>query len=506
MKRKFIIRLCSLVMMIGILTGCYEDLLDQKPLGTVTSQLFWSNYKDADAAVNGMYSLLRRSLQGLTKNDVATSSRWNEWGDYFVYGDMRSGDWWTPNGDNDWKNLIQNNLRSFSALKDLQNWRFFYRVIEQCNQIITYVPEIPSGKISEEQRNEAIAQAKSIRGFTYLYIARIWGDAPLNITVENVTPLPRTSKSEILAQAEKDLTEAIPNLPVEFITNGLKDRIKTRTRMSKGAALATLAHVYMWMEDYQKAFDAVTQIENLGIYRILDASQYRSIFDEGETDEGIFEIYYSTEQGEDVGYYGQSLTWFLPRPYTTRGNISATVKKQVIMDLYEPEDKRIKEFYQGVDFTNIDNVELIDNPLSVDEDNIIMAKYRKATDGQYLFENNVVIFRYAGLLLLKAEAAAQLGSPDQAVQYLNIVRNRAGLLDYSGALDPNSLVEEVLQERRRELVAESHRFYDLLRTGTLHKFTQFITADQEALGAGYWPINDEAFRNNPNMEQNNYWK
>jgi len=506
MKKYIIIRFLVLITLSVSTLGCYDDLLDQKPRSTVTSQLFWSDYKDADAAVNGLYSLLRKSLQGMDKDDVATATRAGSWGDYLVYGDLRSGDWITPNDDNDWKNLMQNNLRAFPALRDLQNWRFYYRVIEQCNQIITYVPGIPSERISEDQVNEAVAQALAVRSFMYLYVTRIWGDVPINTTVENVTPLARAPKKEVWQLAINDLLKAIPDLPVEYETNGIKDRVKTRTRFSKGAAYATLAHLYMWNEEYQKAYDIITQLQELNIYRILDVSQYRTVFDQGLSDEGILEIYYSIENGEWVEYFGTALTWFFIKPFTSRDRISITMKKSKIEQLYSSKDKRIKEFFMGIDLTNPKNPVIVDNPLALDEDNIIIAKYRKDPNEYYQFDNNVMIFRYAGLLLLKAEACAQIDKPDEAIGLLNQIRKRAGLDDYSGPNTRQELIDEILEERRRELVAESHRFYDLLRHGRLHEFTPYISASDEANGAGCWPVNDEAFRNNPNMEQNNYWK
>jgi len=506
MKKYIINKFAILLVGVFILTGCYDDLLDQKPLGTVTAQLFWANYKDADAAVNGMYSLLRKSMQGLSRADVSSATRGGAWGDYLVWGDLRSGDWITPNEDNDWKNLMQNNLRAFPALRDMQNWRFFYRVIEQCNQIIAYVPGISSDRISEEQVNEVVAQALAVRSFVYLYITRIWGDVPINNTVENVTPLGRKPKMEVWKMAVSDLLKVLPDLPVEYSSNGLKDRVKTHTRFTKGAAYATLAHLYMWMGEYQKAFDAVTEIQNLGIYRVLDASQYRNIFDEGQSDEGILEMFLSIEKGEWVGYYGLAQTWFYIRPFTTRDRISIAMPKAKIEQLYAPEDKRIKEFFMGIDLTDINNPIIVDNPLSMQDGNIIISKYMKEPNMEYKFDNNIMVFRYSGLILLKAEAAAHLGNTSDAIELLNVIRNRAGLDDYDGVDAQKEVIDEILQERRRELVGESHRFYDLLRLGRLHEFTPFISEIDEANGAGYWPVNDEAFINNPNMEQNYYWK
>jgi hypothetical protein len=68
------------------------------------------------------------------------------------------------------------------------------------------------------------------------------------------------------------------------------------------------------------------------------------------------------------------------------------------------------------------------------------------------------------------------------------------------------LIEEILAERRRELIGEYHRVYDLVRLGRLHEFNAFVSEQAEKDGAGFFPVSDEAFANNPNMEQTYYWQ
>ncbi len=79
----------------------------------------------------------------------------------------------------------------------------------------------------------------------------------------------------------------------------------------------------------------------------------------------------------------------------------------------------------------------------------------------------IPIVRNAELILLRAEANAQLGNTDAATDALDVIRNAAGLNDYDGDEDQGSLIDEVLRQRRYELYAEGHRWLDLRRYGRL---------------------------------------
>ncbi len=88
----------------------------------------------------------------------------------------------------------------------------------------------------------------------------------------------------------------------------------------------------------------------------------------------------------------------------------------------------------------------------------------KYVHGPYALPNNTgenfPLFRFADALLLLAENLVQQGKNDQALPYINMVRDRAGLDD----LDAVTL-DDVLNERRHELAFENHRWTDLIRTG-----------------------------------------
>lgn len=492
-----------LLLTLGVVSSCH-DILNQEPINAVTQKQFWRNNNDAQLAVTSIYSILRNSLSGLNRSDVPTSARGSAWGDYMIYGDSRTGDWVNPaDNDSDWKNIIANNLRAFPTLRDLHNWRLFYRVIEECNLVLENVPGIAQN-ITDEQKKLAMAHAYFVRGFVYFYMVRIWGDVPLNLESENIEPLGRTDMKIILEQAADDLRQSLEDLPAQYFSDGVPDRCKSKTTATSGAANAVLAHVYMWQGEYAKAVEAIDQIQKSEVYRLLDTEEFRELFDDGCSDEGIFEIFYSFETGEDIGYYGSAVNWYFVRPFTSRENGSFGIPKSKILETYtDLSDKRIPQFFMSIGPEP--DYEINSNPLANDENRIMFAKYQKAPNFTARYDHNIMLFRYGGILLLRAEAAARIGDTADALLHMNLVRQRAGLDDYTNT-NQDQLIDEILQERRRELTGESHRFYDLMRNGILHKFTGFVSEDDEKNGAAFWPVADEAFLNNPSMTQNSFWE
>ena len=207
------------------------------------------------------------------------------------------------------------------------------------------------------------------------------------------------------------------------------------------------------------------------------------------------------------------MTYYLTNPYTSRTNLTLAVPRSKIMEIYpdyvrDGSDKRVPAFFQSIDFSVSGNElrPVFPDPLQNGERAIMFAKFRKVKDRSYsLMEAPVPVFRYADVLLLKAEADARLGNVAAALENLNAVRSRAGIPLFTRDDQP-IVIEEVLEERRRELIGEFQRSYDLVRVGRLHEFNPNVTAQGEKDGAGFVPVSDEAFANNPNMEQTYYWQ
>lgn len=506
MKNKYIIIGC--VWLISVLGQSCKKWLDQLPINTVTEDQAWKTGADAEGAVAAAFAIFRRALSGLTKDDTPATTRNGSWGDYYFWGDSRSGDWITPNDDGDWGAGFQNHLIQRTELEPMTNWRLYYRTIEQCNLVLEKIPAITDG-LTAERKKQLLAEARFLRALAHFYAARIWGDIPINLEARNVKPLGREPLNDVMKMVVDEANIAIPDLPWKN-EGTIKESMSRGTR---GAALAMKAHALMWLKDYQGASDAMKEIMNSNTFKLVPIDQFRNLFDAGESEEVILEMYYDIKKGETADYYGHIMTYYLTNPYTSRSNLSLAVAKSKILEIYpdyarDKSDKRVPAFFESIDFS-VSASELrpvLPDPLANGERAIMFAKFRKVKDRSYsLMEAPVPVFRYADIVLLKAEADARLGNVGEALTNLNAVRRRAGIPDFTRDDQP-TVIEEVLEERRRELTGEFQRVYDLVRLGRLHEFNPYITAQGEKDGAGFFPVSDEAFANNPNMEQTYYWQ
>src|SRR5690606_20343413 len=116
------------------------------------------------------------------------------------------------------------------------------------------------------------------------------------------------------------------------------------------------------------------------------------------------------------------------------------------------------------------------------------------------------IFRFAGALLLHAEALAELDRDDEAVVSLNKVRARAEAPPYDGP-GGQHLRDFIFLERCRELIGEGHRYFDLVRTRRIlnPEWSKHpLNIDQYNRRAWTWPISSSALSNNPFMSLNEY--
>lgn len=488
-------------------TGC-KKWLDQTPINTVTEDQAWQTGADAEGAVAAAYSIFRRALSGLTKQDTPSTTRNGSWGDYYFWGDARSGDWISPNNDGDWIPGMANHLIARTQLEPMTNWRLYYRAIEQCNLVLEKIPSITNG-LTDERKAQLLADARFLRAMSHFYAARIWGDIPINLTARNTAALGRQPLATVMKMVVDEVNIALPNLP--WLNPGT--RKEATSRGTKGAALALKAHALMWLKDYKGASDAIQQIIQSNTFELVPIEGFRAMFDTGESNEMIFQMYYDASKGEFSGYYGSILTYYLTNPYTSRTELSLAVPKSKILEIYDDyardkSDKRVPAFFQSIDFS-VSGSQLrpiFPDPLQNGERQIMFAKFRKAKDLTYNnMDGPVPIFRYADVLLLKAEADARLGNISDALDNLNKIRARAGVPLFTRDDQP-TVIEAVLQERRRELIGEYQRCYDLVRLGRLHEFNSAITAEGEKEGAGFFPVSREAFINNPNMEQTYYWQ
>ncbi len=504
MKRlKYIISLSFIGWLLLSNTAC-KKVLELESKENPSSNKFWKNERDALAGLMGGYSLLRNALTDENR--------------YYVYGDVPANTFRiTYSSDYSIHQLRDGSFDGvyYGYLENLQNWTRFYKSIAQANLLIEKIPGIPDYTFKAGYKDYYLGESYFLRAFNYFYISRVWGDVPLVLeAVEDASQARnygREKQSVVLKQCLADLDKAIPMLPEKPLSSN--DR---GIRATRASALALKAHIYAWMKDYAKCEEATRDIVanpgKYGLTFITDSAQYQKM-SIGRSTEAIFEINlnYDQNEGQDMvtpGGYTWSLgykTLYAPflsiREPHQLDDVPWLVLKETRDNLfYEPGDLRATLWFY--DDPNI-------------QDMIMLKKYANVVyrDGDVQkdpwFSNNILIFRLSDIILLRAEALYETSNEGGARILVNNIRHRAHLGDVDPSYTGYDFFYELVNERQRELFAEGHAFWDLLRTDIIADFNPVfngaMTPGNANYGRNYWPIPRVLFKDNLLMKQTPYW-
>lgn len=500
----------GIVSMLVIVTSCKKSFSERVPINAPTDANFWQNESEALSAVAGSYGQLRIAM-----NEMGMA--------HFYYGDTQTDQFAARTNGEDYPAITQMNWQTFVApsetfrgLIKLRRWDNFYRAIDQMNRCLKYIEPIPLASFTSTDRqaakNQLLGESYFLRAFTYFYMSRIWGDVPLVIesaedaaTAENIG---RTPQTQVLDQCIKDLQTAISLMP--YVTAPTATRA---IRANRGTAYALLAHIYAWRGEYDKVIPAADSVIISGGYSHVSRANktvYLNMF-RGNSSEGIFEISQNANnEGANVSNaYGAIINNIAGRtlkaPYllTLTGNSLFTLDVGNLNTLFpNTRDSVDLRRRNGFDFWGTTD------PICVKYSNIL---YTGPNNTAPLSLNNIIVFRLADIKLLKAEALAVAGNITGARAIVDEIRALAGLT--TNATPPSNILEEVIQERGRELFLEGHRFYDLVRlarrtniirfngTGTITRMT--ITDFNQ--GKYYWPVEPILISLNPRLTQTPFW-
>ncbi|MVT09019.1 RagB/SusD family nutrient uptake outer membrane protein [Chitinophaga tropicalis] len=480
----------TIILCIFLLSSC-SKWLDKEPVSMITDVNFWKNQTEADAGVAGAYALVRKALNdadGLT---------------HFAYGDLPSDELLGSNIQDadlkaaatvDWA-LPVTAAATWRYMMKLRRYDNFYRIIDQANRCLKFIPTVPLSEYTssspETTRDAFLGEAYFLRAFAYFYMARIWGDVPLVLeTQDNLIDainIPRTPQKDILAQCQADIDMALKLLPWQ--TSNPQDRA---IRVSRGAAFALMAHMYAWAGEYAKVIPAADSVIEKGGYSLVDRHNWLSIW-EGKSSEGVFEIAQSRET-EGIGDGIAFRT--LKKPYlsTVSGNAVFTLNPTTLNTLYaDTNDLRVKNGFAFMSTTDPICIKYSDITYALPEQTGPIAHY------------NIVVFRLADIMLLKAEALAATNAYGDARAILDQVRGAAGIDSWTGA--DTDLFEAIIDERGRELFMEGHRFFDLIRLARVKGILRFdnINGADFQRGKYYWPVDPVLMNLNSRLQQTSFW-
>lgn len=432
------------ISILSLFVSCNDDFVDIKPEGVVVAEDFYKTEADAMKATNAIYSFLRS---------------WENSGfpAQFVYGvtgdDVEKG---SNPGDASFINAYDN--FSFTTSDDGVNgyWTGQWQAVQRANQVITNVPNI---NMDTTLKTRLVAEAKMLRAYFYFNLVRIYGGVPIfdGIQADYINQ-PRNTATEVYAFIVKDLTEASAILPQSYPAG-------QEGRVTKGGALGLLSKVYLYMKDYQKAYDVSNQVKGMGYS--LDPSFNHLFRPAGEFGtESVFEVNcgcspeFGGSQYAEVQGVRNQYGWGFFTP------------TQALENAFEPGDIR-KQFTILREGQTTPEGDLIKkgDPQAGNTWNYktyVPSSLNNNACG-YGSIQNIRILRFADILLINAEAANELGNTAVAITNINLVRNRAQLANTT-ATNQSTLRTAIWQERRVELAMENDRFPDLVRTGQAGTF------------------------------------
>lgn len=485
-----------LIGLIPLFGSCEDSFLSQTPDDLLTTESYYRNAEDAEAALASAYA------------QIGASNVWNVTEVNFVVEHFRS-DLCKP-GPDSWNYPDWTALSTFSNTKGNSRsttyWEDAYRGINHSNQVIENVGEMSDEIIDPDLRAQIVAEAKFIRGFLHFRLLNNWE----KIIVQDHSPKneedleqPLNSREEAWALIEDDFRQAAENLPESYSD-------KNVGRATKGAAIGFLGKAYLYQSKFS---EAVTEFEKLvvnglGDYSLVD--DYLSNFDGSNENnsESVFEIQYSSNRsnGRHIGHVLGKFT--SPAETGGWGNIEANSK---LLDEFKSEgqiattglyDSRL---YETLFFNNpeVDVYGQSYQDVFGDSDRLIFRKFCLSDKPEYENEawyssQNVPVMRYADVLLMYAEALNETGEADVARQYINEVRSRADMPALPTGLSQEQMRERIIHERAVELAYEGHRFFDLRRWGLLE--TAMKNSGKQ--GASNFSYSENAFFPLPERESN----
>ena len=337
---------------------------------------------------------------------------------------------------------------------------------------------LPDSDVEEALKKRLIAECKFLRAHYYFILVRFFGDVPLRtepLFAGDSLSVARTPKAKVYEQIIQDTKDAILDLPYKD-EYGAKDL----GRACKEAAECQLAKVYLTLgTNYGEVLNLCEDIENRykeNGHNDLSKMPYADnwynektgkITDNGT--ESIFEVQYSGDPAAgdfwDNDNQTQWRTVFMaPRNAGMVGGSGWGWHHvcEHFVSAYEPGDLRkdVTIFYEGCpDFDDIE----YDPTRSTTGYNV--RKWCVPTSINDKFDNcplNTVVYRFADVLLMKAEALNELQETKLAQEPLNKVRARAGLPAVTTE-DYNEMRAKIIHERRMELAFEGHRWFDMIR-------------------------------------------
>ena len=470
----------SLGLTLLVATSCGNDWLDRTPSTAVETEQSIKQLSDIEFSLNGIYSTMQ--------DPYAYSGR------LVYYGDVTGDDMQAVSSTK--RTGSYYDFRFSRDTGPSTHWNLLYAMIQGCNLILKHIDAINVSEEDAAYRDDLKGEALAIRGLALFDLTRIFGYPYLKdngaslgvpIVTEFSTIESRPSRHTVAACYEAiiaDLKESTTLLSSKF----------KKGKINRWAAMTLLSRVYLYQGDnshaLQCAEEAITGAKKAK-YALWTHEEYPTAWgndaSSSKPGEVLFEIVNLTTDSpgkESMGYLNS---------YNGYDDMCVTVSFYKLLK-EDPNDVRLKL-------------------LSFDKSYYAYVNKYQPQEGENITDANIPLIRLSEAYLNAAEAAVKLGDNEKAVAYLNPIVERA---NPARSVEGTELtLDDVLTERRKELVAEGHRMYDVMRNGGTVKRVQLTdkaisktkhdTKHMEYDWNFYQivlPIPKGEMNANPNMKQN----
>ena len=493
----------TLAIILATLNLSCDNYLDLKPEDGTIREEFWKTKEDVQAAVIGIYSSMLNTPPAAGSDRTLAEF-------IFMYGELRA-DMVSPGGfmTDDQLDMLTSNVLPSNGFT---SWSQFYRIINYCNTVIDLAPAVLENDptLTQTQLNNYLSEALAIRAYLYFTLARSFKDVPLKLeaTLSDTDnfQLPVTSQDEVFNQVVADLIKA-----EGFAVEDYEIDAENKGRITKNAINAMLTDVYLWQANYDAALTTADKVINSGYFSLIDAATtnqwFTTVFARGNSTESIFELQYTTQNTNP--FY----SIFLQRPQY----------------LAAPS---VLEGVFGVDFEDAENKDVRGERASMVPGTNEIYKYTGLNEDQRksLSESDThwFVYRYADVLLMKAEALNELNRGSEALDIIANIREKRLAIQLTeeqlGVDDTDGIRLYILAERSRELAFEGKRWFDLLRNARKENYAyldillavalqsapanqqQSIIAKMKDSNSHYLPINENELFTNKQLVQNPFYK
>lgn len=479
-----------------IFVSCSKKVLDKAPLDSYTDASVWNDLGLAEAFANNLYNVLPSCVHDF---DTKANRSWA----------LSTSSDEGFNKFNDYNSIIINsgaitpdNAGTFDI------WASTYSIIQNCNIFLSKIDKVPG---DSAWRNRLKGEVTYLRAYGYFKLTSDYGGVPLITAPFGLSSdfkVARSTYDQCVDFVSGELDKAAALLPLSYSSDNFG-------RATKAAALALKSRALLYAASpqwntsndpakWQKASDAAKAVINLGAFQLYTGN-YSDIFSTNNQELILTRLTnkqymwnafigaemflspsgfhgwgsfapsqnlvdaFNTADGKDItdptsGYNPQN-------PYVNRDpRFNADIvydgrpygRPEFCQDRYAVGSTNVAEFFEGG----------LDSPQGWDIWNNSMTRYtfRKYCDTTYNYNTETqtnkfwIIARLAEIYLNYAEAEFYLGHPANTIQYLNLVRQRAGItIPLSAALSGTALENKIRNERQVELCLEGHRYYDVRR-------------------------------------------